>query len=504
MASEKKNKNILIVDDEMVIRDVLEDFLTSEGYDVVTVENGMDALEELEEEHFDAILSDLMMPQMTGLELISEISNRGLNIITIIMTGYGTIETAVAAMKSGAFDYILKPFKMDEVLSVLERSFERLHLQQENISLKETLNLYRISEAIAKSREIDTILGAILDATEVETDPDYILLYIGSPSGEAPSIHERVGGRIGSSGEGIRVNVEALFETLHNEIGVIMEFDEIKPFLTDFQLPLTPRSMCAVPLKVPGGNVGVLSVLSFTKKVIFREGHRKFLSILATRAATSFENARLFTELKSTNQELLEANRSIKENFRQTILGFARAIEQNDQYTRGHSDRVAVYSRMIAEEMELTGHFVEDITFAGQLHDIGKIGISSQKLNKAGKLNAPEIRMFRKHPEMGKRILEPIPFMRHLIPGVFCHHEKWDGTGYPQGLSGEDIPLMGRIIAVADTYDAMTSDRSYRKALNTDVAVTELKNNSGTQFDPDVVRAFLNALKTKNIEEFDG
>lgn len=115
-------------------------------------------------------------------------------------------------------------------------------------------------------------------------------------------------------------------------------------------------------------------------------------------------------------------------------------------------------------------------------------------------MNAPEIRMFRRHPEMGKRILEPIPFMRHLIPGVYCHHEKFDGTGYPQGLKHDEIPLMGRIIAVADTYDAMTSDRSYRKALSFDVAIEELKRNSGTQFDPEMVTAFLGAIgKRKSL-----
>ncbi|MBU1221407.1 response regulator [Myxococcota bacterium] len=501
MTSQSTRKTILIVDDEMVIRDVLEDFLSSEGYDVVTVSNGHSALNELESDHYDAVLSDLMMPEMTGLELIAEINNRGYKIITIIMTGYGTIETAVAAMKSGAFDYILKPFKMDEVLSVLDRSFERLRLQQENVNLKETLNLYRISETIAKSREVDSIFGTILDATEIETDADYILLYLGDRSMDGFSGLQRFSARVKEQKETIKINVDGLSSILTDD-GVFLENDEIKQYFNDLPTVLIPRSLCCVPLKVPGGHLGFLLVVSFTRKIFFREGHRKFLSILGSRAATSYENARLFSELKDTNNELTEANRTIKENFRQTIVGFARAIEQNDPYTRGHSDRVAVFSRLIAEQLDLPLSFVEDITFAGQLHDIGKIGISSQKLNKTGKLNAPEIRMFRKHPEMGKRILEPIPFMRHLISGVYCHHEKYDGTGYPQGLAGDEIPLMGRIIAVADTYDAMTSDRSYRKALNREVAIHELEINSGTQFDPDIVRAFLVALEKSGIEDF--
>jgi HD-GYP domain-containing protein (c-di-GMP phosphodiesterase class II) len=252
---------------------------------------------------------------------------------------------------------------------------------------------------------------------------------------------------------------------------------------------------------VPGRMLGLLAAASFTRRTIFTEGHRKFLHILATKAAAALENTRLVEQLQGANRELVEANRQLQENFQQSILGFARAIEQNDPYTRGHSDRVAQYSRIIAAELALDASIVEDIFFAGQLHDIGKIGISSQKLNKAGKLNAPEIRMFRRHPEMGKQILEPIPFMRHLISGVYCHHERYDGQGYPQGLCGEEIPLMGRIIAVADTYDAMTSDRSYRKALPMQVAVEELRANSGTQFDPMVVQSFLAAVAKGQIHE---
>jgi HD-GYP domain-containing protein (c-di-GMP phosphodiesterase class II) len=131
------------------------------------------------------------------------------------------------------------------------------------------------------------------------------------------------------------------------------------------------------------------------------------------------------------------------------------------------------------------------------MHDIGKIGIRYEKLNKPGKLTPEEVAMFRTHPAKGKRILEPIPFMRDLIPGCWCHHESFDGGGYPQGLQGESIPLLGRIVAVADTYDAMTSDRSYRKALPHDIAIAELERCCGAQFDPAIVEIFLH-----EIEEF--
>ena len=133
----------------------------------------------------------------------------------------------------------------------------------------------------------------------------------------------------------------------------------------------------------------------------------------------------------------------------------------------------------------------ERIVQAGLMHDIGKIGIRYEKLNKPGKLTPEEMAMFRTHPAKGKRILEPIPFMRGIVPGCWCHHESYDGSGYPQALSGENIPQLGRIVAIADAYDAMTSDRAYRKALSHDVAVTELERCSGTQFDPRIVEVFL-------------
>src|SRR5258708_39204181 len=189
------------------------------------------------------------------------------------------------------------------------------------------------------------------------------------------------------------------------------------------------------------------------------------LSVLASRAAVSIENARLYEDLVSKHQDLVKVNQSLAENFRATIIGFAHALEESDRYTRGHSERVSFYSSLTADGLTMSAGEIQTVVQAGLMHDIGKIGIRYEKLNKPGKLTPEEMAMFRTHPAKGKRILEPIPFMRDIIPGCWCHHESFDGGGYPQGLMGEHIPLLGRIVAVADTYDAMTSDRSYRTAL---------------------------------------
>jgi HD-GYP domain-containing protein (c-di-GMP phosphodiesterase class II) len=219
------------------------------------------------------------------------------------------------------------------------------------------------------------------------------------------------------------------------------------------------------------------------------------LVILAGRAAMSIENARLYEDLVGKNRDLSQVNLSLEENFRQTIVGFAHALEESDRYTRGHSERVAFYARLIGIGMQLKESELETLVQAGLMHDIGKIGIRYEKLNKPGKLTPEEVTMFRTHPAKGKRILEPIPFMRDLIPGCWCHHESFDGSGYPQGLAGENIPIFGRIVAVADTYDAMTSDRAYRKALPHDVAIAELERCSGSQLDPRVVTIFLHEIE---------
>jgi len=232
----------------------------------------------------------------------------------------------------------------------------------------------------------------------------------------------------------------------------------------------------------------------------FDEGARKMLAILASRAAASIENARLYDDLVVKNEALLTANLTLEENFQQTVAGFAQALEESDKYTRGHSERVAFYSSLTAKGLTLGDQETERIVQAGLMHDIGKIGIRYEKLNKPGKLTPEEVSMFREHPDKGRRIMQPIPCMRHLIEGAWCHHEFFDGAGYPQGLAGDTIPLLGRIVALADAYDAMTSDRAYRRAMKHDVAVAEIERCSGTQFDPEIAELFLARLSAMRTE----
>jgi response regulator RpfG family c-di-GMP phosphodiesterase len=486
---------ILVVDDEKVIREILSEFLTLEGYVVRSVEDGEKALIELRLRPYDLVISDLKMPRLSGLQLLEKITEENINVLTVIMTGFGTVESAIEAMKKGAYDYILKPFKVEEVIHVVQRGLYRQRLQAENIRLREALTIYKVSEAISSSLEIEHILDVILKAAIDEADADIATLHLQDP--RTGTYEERVK-KVGEHHEGVASLPSPAFGTLleHFAVGAPIVAHGLKSarFFTENVPNEAIVSYTAVPLQTSGRVVGALNVFSFTRGKKFDEGHRKMLSVLASRAASAIDNARLYDDLLRTNEDLVKANVSLEENFQTTVSGFAQALEESDVYTRGHSERVATYAEIIARGLTLPEIEVLRIVKAGLMHDIGKIGIRYDMLNKPGKLTPEEVRVFRTHPEKGKRILDPVPCLHGLIDGCWCHHEWWDGGGYPRGLSGHAIPLVGRITAIADAYDAMTSDRAYRRALPHQVAVDEIGRCAGTQFDPELADAFLKVL----------
>lgn len=181
----------------------------------------------------------------------------------------------------------------------------------------------------------------------------------------------------------------------------------------------------------------------------------------------------------------------LRELFYKTIRAISNALDTKDPYTNGHSIRVTLYSMILARQLNLDDKYLEDIEIAGLLHDIGKIAMPKSILCKNGKLTDEEFHIMQSHPNRGEKIVLNIKKLQVISEWVKAHHEKYDGTGYPLGLKGEQIPLPGRIIALADTYDAMTSTRPYRKALEHDVAISEIRRCSGTQFDPQLAELFV-------------
>jgi response regulator RpfG family c-di-GMP phosphodiesterase len=477
---------ILVVDDEQVIREILADFLSMEGFEVRTAEDGSAALVELSRSTYDLVLSDLKMPKMGGLELLQAIQKHTPNVVTVIMTGFGTVETAIDAMKKGAYDYILKPFKVEEVVHTIRRALEKQKLTAENLRLKEALSLYKVSEAIAASLSLEEVLHTVTDAAIHEVDADQVSIALKDGEGgffeRARELHPQFRPLLPLVG----LDARKLAAHFREGQPLIVHGQAAHDWLVMDESSTRPMSLVVTPLMIRKEVIGVLGVVSYTRGKKFDEGQRKLLRIVADRAAAAIENAKLYEDLKAT--------------FQQTIKGLASAIDKMDRYTSGHSERVAAYAQILAIKLGLPEDQVEITRQAALMHDIGKIGCV-MNLNKPGKLSQEEYDVFKKHPDLGRDILEPITFLHPLIPGVHLHHERWDGRGYPLGLRGKDIPLLARIIAVADTYDAMTSDRAYRKAMPHEVAVGEILRCVSAQFDPDCAHPFAEAIEHDRDEK---
>lgn len=244
------------------------------------------------------------------------------------------------------------------------------------------------------------------------------------------------------------------------------------------------NSVCA-PLKTRKGIIGVINLNRKGDTKPFTEDNLKLLSSMAHEAATVIENASLYKDLH--------------DSYLGIILALVSALEVKDPYTRGHSDSVARYAVAIARRLDLSPYEIENIEVAAILHDIGKIGIHEDILNKPGKLTEEEWDEVKKHPEFSFKIIDGIHFPWDIKPIILAHHERYDGKGYLAGLEGEEIPLGARIIAVADTFEAMTSDRSYRKGMNREGAIEELKRVSGTQIDPEIAKVFIEMLMSGEI-----
>jgi response regulator RpfG family c-di-GMP phosphodiesterase len=483
--SPEERPRILVVDDEKVIRDMLADFLGMEGYVVRTAEDGTSALGELEKGHYDLVISDLKMPRMGGIALLDEIGKTAPDALTVIMTGFGTVETAIDAMKRGAYDYVLKPFKLDEVVHVVQRGIEKQRMTAENLRLREAVSLYKVSEAIAASLSLEQVLETVADSCLHEVRCDLVSTWLDGGEGAFFERQHLRSSSLPVDADLGGIDPELVLAHLRPDPLLLEQGQRGSRFFAS--APAMPlHSLMAVPLRIQQRMMGFIALCSFTKGKKFDEGQRKMLSIIASRAAAAIENARLYEDLQAT--------------FQQTIQGLAKAIDKMDRYTSGHSDRVAYYATFLARTLGLSPADVEIVRQSALMHDIGKIGCVLN-LNKPGKLTNDEYEVFKKHPTYGRDILDPIKFLHPLIPGVHLHHERWDGRGYPLRMKGNEIPIIARIIAVADTYDAMTSDRSYRRALPHEVAMAEIERCSSTQFDPEVAATFTQHIDDHREEE---
>jgi HD-GYP domain-containing protein (c-di-GMP phosphodiesterase class II) len=266
-----------------------------------------------------------------------------------------------------------------------------------------------------------------------------------------------------------------------NEEPLVMESGETRMIQEFPPLPDSIRSYIAFPLRTPQRTIGVLNLVRARDKHPFSNVDLEIVNVLASQASISIENVRLYQD--------------IRDNYLKTIRAFALAVEAKDRYTHGHSENVMKYTIVIGKRLGLSEADLENVKYAGLLHDIGKIGMSELILNKPGRLTPAEFDEIKKHPTLGSNIIADVPFLRPLVPMVLHHHEFYDGSGYPSGIKGEEIPFGARILAVADAYEAMTSDRPYRRSLSSQTAMEILISGKGRQFDPKIVDTFCEILR---------
>lgn len=338
--------------------------------------------------------------------------------------------------------------------------------------------LHEVGKTLGMVLDINKLLEMVLDLTakvlggvktssvilyDEETDSLQVMLYKGSRSVETLQpikVGEGIAGKVFAKGEPIIINDLQTSDQKGSE---------------------GQRSSICVPLKVKDRTIGVLSVSDKVSGEVFDGSDLEMLVTLASQISVTLYNAQLYEDLESS--------------YLSAVRALANSIDAKDPYTRGHSERVARYSMEIGRVLNLPTEEIKTLHVGALLHDIGKISIAESIINKNDKLTDSEYETMKTHPSRGASIIEPARFLREKVPLIRYHHERYDGKGYPDGLKGTDIPMLARIICVADSYDAMTSKRAYRDTMPRLEARTELIRCSGSQFDPKIVNAFLEVLE---------
>jgi PAS domain S-box-containing protein len=364
----------------------------------------------------------------------------------------------------------------------LDRQMER--------RIDQLMSLRTIDNAINASLDLELTLNILLDQVlaQLKADAADILLF------EATTNTLRV-----AAWRGFR-------STRFNRLRISLGYGFLSRVMTDRQLKTAPNlndiqldgvrdetlrreglaSYVALPLVAKGQNVGVLEVFHRNRRAAMQE-ELDFLETLGGQAAIAINNAALFDELQQTNTQLFLA-------YDATLEGWARALELRDNETEGHSRRVSDLTLRLARAVGVPDEELAHIRRGTLLHDIGKMGIPDEVLHKPGPLTEAEWEIMKQHPQMAYHLLKPIPYLEKAIEIPYSHHERWDGSGYPRGLSGELIPLSARIFAVVDVYDALRSDRPYRKAWSEEDTLQYLREQAGVLFDSRIVEAFLKMI----------
>ncbi|MBW2093619.1 MAG: HD domain-containing response regulator [Deltaproteobacteria bacterium] len=494
---------VLVVDDETSIREALQSYLYHLGIPTVhTAQNGKIALEALNTEKYDYLFMDLMMPEMDGMELLKNLDSNGRPMSIIVMTGFPSMEKVIEAMRNGASDFLIKPFRLQDLKISMER-VHRLHrLAKKNWILKRQLEQKRQVEKLNQELQVKirekTLLYDIIDSLSKVNRSDDLYGYLVKKALEVCDASKACfflydqerSGLIALSQKGLQSvrpgHQVSLEPDPHGNRCMAPDF--VKAHFqgehigkVSIDRPLYSPDLLSVPFRIRQEFFGVMLIGGKGNGGAFSEEDQFLMNFLAERTAQNIENLALYD--------------SLKENLFATLGALVSAIEARDPYTRQHSQRVTQVALRIAQAMDRPFEDCRRLESSGPLHDIGKIGIDDHILKKPDRLTEEEFKNIQAHPLIGVHIVSPLGLDEQELAVIRNHHERWDGKGYPDGLKGTDIPLLARILSVADAFDAMNSDRAYRKALPFEHCLEELVKNKGAQFDPEVVDAALRVLK---------
>jgi putative nucleotidyltransferase with HDIG domain len=521
MDSQKK-ETILFVDDEESILSVSAEYFQRKGYQTLTARTGPEALKILANETIDCCFTDINMPHMNGLELAERIRTFDNTMPVIVMTGYPSLENAIQTIKNGVVDFLIKPVNLKQMELCVQRVMQQRKMFAENILLKKEVEgkqrLQELNqELVVKVKELNILnkimkkFAAISSSTDVFkravdiardiSHADFTDFYVINETVEEPI---KVSS---SSAESVVSAASANWKTTYersqtlstaeidpSSAKLIMEVvsDQIPLLISEHNanngLPDEVNSAMIVPLKIRDKVFGVITAIVDKGQKRFAEKDLYYLSFLAQSAAQAIENLALYE--------------NIYENLFATLYAFVKAVEARDLYTRQHSSRVTGLSIVLGKQLGCSKEELDILNFAGHLHDIGKIGIRDDILLKPGRLTKDEFEKIKDHPVIGANILEQLGLWEKERQIIRSHHERFDGSGYPDGIKEQDIPFLARILSVADVYDAMASDRAYRKKMEDSVIIKIINEGDGAQFDPDVVEAFNQAYQAGRIANY--
>jgi putative nucleotidyltransferase with HDIG domain len=477
---------LMIIDDDEGIIDSVSALLKRMGYVIDGYLNPVDGLKRLKEEHYDLLILDYFMLPMHGDEVVENIRDFDKELYILLLTGYKDLAPPIETIKMLDIQaYCEKSERLDQLLLLVESGIKSISQMRTIKKFRDGLNnILGAVPKIYQLQPIGNILEEILHRILPLLNSEDAFILVDNLT-EVASADKSIFRGIGTYNVDVRDFMKMLDPKLMEAIGTARTKPEIIVLKEGVVLPLINEMRKAI---------GVIYVSSRDVD----EGI-ELLEIYAGQAASSINNAFLHSLVNVKNEELNRTYAQLKTRYMDTIEALRLAVDAKDVYTRGHSDRVAYFASLIGKEYGLSESELETLRIGGVFHDIGKIGTADDILLKTDKLDKADFEEIKRHPMKGALILSAVSMFSDVVPIVRHHHERIDGKGYPDGLKGESIPLPARIIAVADAFDAMTSDRQYRLRLSLEEAIDQLKTGAGTQFDKGVVETFLELIKQEDV-----